>query len=306
VRHKRGLSFVVIFPRQSGKNETQLSLYSYLLTHAQLTGGDIIHVEPTYKPQTITAMHRLEARLKSNALTRGKWHKKAGYIYGVGVRESSTSPATWPRCGRCHRWSAAVGQRSADINIQKFDKDFAPMGASTNCTRVFWGTRWTDDTLLEREYKSALAAQEVDHIQRVFFAAAQEVGASAGTISPLRQRRSKAPRAGTPAGQRSAILCGEPSPPGGHASTPARLMLMRGAHPERETPEDGKVYAFLVDVAGEDENPLTRCNWNNPARDSTALTIVEVDISGDRHCPHTALSTAVCGLARNTSAPLPN
>ena len=85
IRHKRGLSFVVIMSRQSGKNEDQLALYDYLLEIFQKTGGDMIHVEPTYKPQTITAMRRLAARLKRNPLTRGRWRKEAGYIFTIGA-----------------------------------------------------------------------------------------------------------------------------------------------------------------------------------------------------------------------------
>ena len=55
------------------------------------------------------------------------------------------------------------------ISIAKFDKDFDPMTASTNATRVFWGTAWTLNTLLERERRIALQAQQKDGIQRLFY-----------------------------------------------------------------------------------------------------------------------------------------
>ena len=47
----------------------------------------------------------------------------------------------------------------------------------------------------------------------------------------------------------------------------------------------GRLYAFLIDVAGEDEGAadiiadLEKNMLRNPARNSTALTIVEVDRS---------------------------
>ena len=69
VRNRLGRTFVVIVPRQSGKNETQLCLYMYLLTFGKNQGGDIIHVEPTYKPQTELAMLRLETKLEQCPLT---------------------------------------------------------------------------------------------------------------------------------------------------------------------------------------------------------------------------------------------
>ncbi len=35
---------------------------------------------------------------------------------------------------------------------------------------------------------------------------------------------------------------------------PARRALMQGTHPARLAPEPGKIYALLLDVAGEDED----------------------------------------------------
>ncbi len=57
----------------------------------------------------------------------------------------------------------------------KFDKDFDPMSASVNATRVFWGTAWVSGTLLERQRRYALRLQEADGIQRVFFYTAEDV-----------------------------------------------------------------------------------------------------------------------------------
>ena len=51
------------------------------------------------------------------------------------------------------------------------------MTASTNATRLFWGTAWTADTLLERERRMALQAQQKDGIQRLFYFTADDVRA---------------------------------------------------------------------------------------------------------------------------------
>jgi hypothetical protein len=74
-----GLSFVVIFPRQSGKNETQAHIEAYLL--CLLSGQDIeiVSVSPTYKPQALNAMLRLQRCLDSNPFTCGRWHTQAGF-----------------------------------------------------------------------------------------------------------------------------------------------------------------------------------------------------------------------------------
>src|SRR5690606_4697483 len=62
-----------------------------------------------------------------------------------------------------------------DISLEKYDKQIAPMAASTNATRVFWGTAWTDQTLLARELRTARAAENQDGQQRVFWISAEAV-----------------------------------------------------------------------------------------------------------------------------------
>jgi hypothetical protein len=62
--------------------------------------------------------------------------------------------------------------------------------------------------------------------------------------------------------------------------------MMRGEHGERSEPATGRTYAALLDVAGQDEGArsalsasLDETAQENPRRDSTALTIVEVDLA---------------------------
>jgi len=275
IRRKRGLSFVVIFSRQSGKNETQLSLYSYLLVLFQKLGGDIIHVEPTYKPQTQTSMARLEARLSANILTRKRWRKRFGYIYQVNlarvVHLSGDESANV--VGGTAGLLLSINE-AQDIGLLKYDKDFGPMAASTNATRVFWGTRWTNDTLLERELKSAQQAQERDGIRRVFIVDADEVGAVVPAYAEF-VRSEVAKRGRQHPLIKTQFYCETIEAQAG-MFPPARIMLMRGDHPRQEIPTHGKTYALLVDVGGQDEMSLNPNELDNPARDSTAATIVEI------------------------------
>ena len=50
VLHNRGLTFVVMLPRQSGKNEVQRHLFAWLMYRAAEKGGTIVSVAPTFKP----------------------------------------------------------------------------------------------------------------------------------------------------------------------------------------------------------------------------------------------------------------
>ena len=61
-----------------------------------------------------------------------------------------------------------------------------------------------------------------------------------------------------------------------------RVALMQGAHPEQKEPLEGHIYAMCIDVAGEDEGALGEdqmIELENPARDSTSLTLFDVDLS---------------------------
>ena len=62
---------------------------------------------------------------------------------------------------------------------------------------------------------------------------------------------------------------------------PGRQALMQGSHAARTEPEAGKTYAFLIDVAGQDESQDERGGDREQSRgrDSTDLKIVEVDMS---------------------------
>ncbi len=279
VFHQRSLEFVWIFPRQSGKDEALANLVLYFLTYYMTKGGEMVFFNPTFKPQTETSMRRLETRLRTNVLTRGKWKRLSGYIYTMGQAFCTYMSAD----PTAHVVSATANllllvNEAQDISPFKYDKDLEPMIASSNATRLFSGTRWTSDTLLERELQRCQAAEAKDHVKRVFFFTAEDVrkvlkvyglfvdGAVArlGRQHPLIKTQYFCETIDAQAGM---------FPPG-------RQALMRGDHSARLDPEPGKTYAFLIDVAGQDEARSTgEVILQNPGRDSTALKIVEIDRS---------------------------
>ncbi len=147
VVHHKGLNFVVIFPRQSGKNELQAQVQAYLLTLLSGERNEIVQISPTWKPQTENAMRRLEEVLSNNLIVRDRWQKHFGHIYQVGrarVVFLSGSPTT-NIVGATASALLSVDE-AQDIQIEKFDKEISPMVASTNATTVFWGTAWTSRT----------------------------------------------------------------------------------------------------------------------------------------------------------------
>jgi phage terminase large subunit-like protein len=75
-----GRTIVIIISRQAGKDELLANLVTYLLRMFSHREAGIVYVNPTYKPQTINAMMRLENRLKTNLLTRATWKKRADFM----------------------------------------------------------------------------------------------------------------------------------------------------------------------------------------------------------------------------------
>jgi hypothetical protein len=278
VRKSKGLTLVWIFPRQSGKDEALAVMVSYLLTHCSRDGGEMVFVNPTFKPQTETSMRRLEARLRTNGLTRGRWSRKSGYIYTIGnafCTYMSADPNAHIVGATANR--LLMVNEAQDISPFKFDKDLDPMVASTNATKLFSGTRWTSDTLLERELLRAQAAEKEDGIRRVFFFTAEDVRQCVpaygrhvdGVIARLGRQHPLV---------KTQYFCETIDAQAG-MFPPGRQALMRCGHTARLEPEPGKVYAFLVDVAGQDEARIKGEDFlQNPGRDSTFLKIVEIDM----------------------------
>jgi len=281
VMQDQGLSVVVMFPRQSGKNLMQAQLEVYLMALLAESGAEMVKFSPTYQTQSLNAMRRLEAALEANILTRGKWRKSAGNHYRLRKAHLTfLSAAPGSNIVGATASTLLSLDEAQDIEIAKYDKQIAPMAASTNATRVFWGTAWSGQTLLARELRAARAAEERDGIRRVFQISAEEVRAEVPAYGAFVDEQIA--RMGRSHPLVRSQFFSEEIDFGGGLFTPARLSLMRGAHKALEEPTPGKRYALLIDLAGEDEAirlGSAETELKNPDRDLTAVTVVELDFS---------------------------
>jgi hypothetical protein len=323
VLHCRGHTFAVMMSRQAGKNELSGQLEAYLLNLFQRRGGQIVKASPTFKPQTLNSIMRLCDHLE-NPWNAGRYRPRAGYIVELGK-------------ARCLFFSAGpqsnvVGatadilleaDEAQDIAATKWAKDFLPMGASTNVTRVLWGTAWTSNTLLAATIRHLNKQQRQDGIRRVFkFDAdrvSQEVPAYAQYV------RGEVARLGRDHPLIKSQYYLEEIDAEGGLFPKARRALMRGNHQRIHEPATGASpatgghrYALLVDVAGEDEepgDPIQRSMLQNIRRDATALTVVDVDARAGRlptyravdrklwlGAKHTTLHQQIVTLARHWGA----
>ena len=279
LRHQ-GQTFVVIFPRQSGKNELQANIEAYLLTLLSQTNAELVKISPTWKPQSQNAMRRLERILKRNLIAGQLWKKEAGYIFKVGEARMyflSGSPTT--NIVGATASTLLECDEAQDVQIEKWDKEVAPMAASTNATRVFWGTTWSANTLLAREMRAALEAERRDGRRRVWKLTADEVALEVPAYrrfvdGEIARHGREHPFI------RTQYFSEEIDDQSGMFPA-ARLALMRGDHRGEVSPAEDAIYAFLLDVAGEDAG---QAQWagelalENPARDSTVLTVVRVGL----------------------------
>ena len=269
-----GMSFVIIFSRQSGKDEMLAILFLFLLLRFADWGIEMVCTQPTFKPQSITAMERILKR----GLNFGKRLKRtAGYIVrfmAARISYFSTDPTAniVSATGRL-----LVANEAQDISIPIWDGKVVPMGANENATKVYSGTRWTADTLLERELKIALVAQKHDKIKRVFMVDANEVRKSNPFYGKYVDAEVKK------MGRQHPLIKSQyfneliDAQVGMFNAT--RRALMQADQNKQDIPQTSHTYALTIDVSGQDEALLNLDGMGNPGRDKTTVDIIDIDLS---------------------------
>ncbi|HEY7908983.1 MAG TPA: hypothetical protein VIC60_08905, partial [Thermomicrobiales bacterium] len=151
-----GASFAVVFARQAGKDELLAQVIAFLLIRRQRRGGEIVVAAPSLVPQGQITLRRIADRLASASLFAPEVETEGGHIVRVGraaVRFVSAGPMAQARGATASL--LLVANEAQDIEPERWDAVFDPMGASTDATTVFAGTVWTRNTLLARQMAQA-------------------------------------------------------------------------------------------------------------------------------------------------------
>lgn len=275
VRACRGDTFTVMFARQMGKNELSAALECYLLTLCQGCGGTLVKAAPTYRPQVVTSLLRLDAFL-ANPLTAGRWRARFGYLREVGAARILFFSGQ-PQASVVGATASLLLEidEAQDFDPDKYAKDFRPMGATGNATTVLYGTAWDGTTLLEQEAARNLAREAADGIRR-HFVYDWTVGAAANPrygayVAAERDRLGEA----HPLFQTQYAL--RPVAGTGRLLGPAHLAQLAGTHPRERRPAPGTVYVAGLDLAGEEEGPHVTGEFApSAARDSAVLTLARL------------------------------
>lgn len=318
VERGEGRQLAVVFARQSGKDEMLAQLEAYLLCRYSLRGGSLVVVNPTYRPQGVISRRRLLDRVDSPMFVEPV--KSDGHMVRTGRASCaflSAHPAAQAR-GETATLMLACNE-AQEVLPGRWDAVFDPMGVSAHATQVFSGTVWTSRTLLARQMAYLAELERKDGVKRVFKVGWEEVARYVPRYGE--QVRARIAQFGRdhPFIRTEYFL--EELDAEGSLFGPARRAQMRGDHPRQRSATPGRLYALLVDVAGAEESTESEDSAlgssHSAFRDATALTVVEVDLSGlddpavmrpryravDRRLwvgtPHPRLYAAISDLALN-------
>ncbi len=273
--HRRGLEFLWVFPRQSGKDEAVAQLVTFLLTLFQRVEGGIVHVYPTGQ-QTETGVQRLERRL-DNLWTEGRWWQKSKPTRrGLGHAQCAFfSGHPQARAEGATANLLLIVNEAQDQDETTVERRFTPMRASTNATALYVGTVRTTNDYLWRTKTRLEKLEHQDGIKRVFFVTPDQVGQenphyAAFVAEQIRSKGRNHPSVKTE-------LFNEPVDTAAGLFPERRRALMRGQHQRLCIPAEGEIYLALVDVGGQDEAATSAfSDLVNPGRDYTVCTIVRV------------------------------
>jgi hypothetical protein len=287
--NNRGLEFLWVFPRQSGKDEAVAQLCVFLLTLFQRVEAGIVHIFPT-SSQLAIGTTRLSHRLE-NAWTSGRWWGKS-HPARLGLGLAQVAFFSGHRQARVEGATAnllLVVNEAQDQDEAVINRRFTPMRASTNATALYVGTVRTSGDFLWRKRAELEALQLADGVQRVFMVSPDEVGAENPHYGAFVAEQVRLKGRNHPAIMTEYF--NEPVDTAAGLFPERRRALMVGHHIRQAGPLPFDVYAALIDVGGQDEgatdsspspqpSPAGRGGpdggLDNPARDYTVCTIVRV------------------------------
>jgi len=271
----KGLTFSVEIARQGGKNELSAQLELLLLTLYINQPKNLIKCSPTFRPQALISMMRLKERL-NDAGFGGIWVGELGYIVRLGSARAVflSADVSANVVGNTAHILLEIDE-SQDVGKEKFNKEFKPMGATTNVTVVHYGTTWDDSTLLEEVKQTNLELERRDGLRRHFRydweTVAQYNPDYLAYVTAERERLGEEhPLFRTQ--YRLLSLRG-----GGGFLGAAQRAQLQGTHARLQHARPGRVYVAGIDLAGEaEEGEADYLQARQPRRDATVVTIGEL------------------------------
>jgi hypothetical protein len=270
--NNRGLEFLWVFPRQSGKDEAVAQLCVFLLTLFHRVEAGMVHVFPT-SGQLATGITRLSHRLENLWTGERWWSKSHPARLGLGLAQVAFfSGHPQARSEGATANLLLIVNEAQDQVEAVINRRYTPMRASTNATALYVGTVRTTGDFLWRKKTELEGLQTADGRRRVFIVSPDEVGAENPHYGAFVTAQVKLKGRNHPAIMTE--YYNEPVDTAAGLFPDRRRALMQGRHGRQRDPAAGEVYAALVDVGGQDESATDELD--NPGRDYTVCTIVRL------------------------------
>ena len=261
-----GGSISVEIARQGGKNELSAHAGLVTLVASAARGGTAIKCAPTFAQAAISRERLLRkaheaglsalVRLEGGAVRAGR----------ARARVLSAEPGA-NVVGHTADLLLEVDE-AQDVAIDKFDRDFRPMAASTNAPVAYYGTPWGANSLLEQAKAEHRAAERRGGPRRHFRfdweAVAACVPAYRAYVEAERVRLGER----NPLFRTQYLL--EVIHEADHLFDAATLAQLQGDHARLRVPVAGERYVAGLDVAGPDRGA------GATDRDWTVLTVARV------------------------------
>jgi hypothetical protein len=267
VRARDGRTISVQIARQGGKNE--LSAQVELLLLLTRSAGDLIKVAPSMRPQGLISLNRLWTRLRQGGLAPPAVRDGSAISLGDNRLLLLSAGPNANVLGHTAGLLMEVDE-AQDVDVDRFSRDFRPMGASRATATVFYGTPWTETSLLEQMKQRHLELERRDGVRRHFEYGWETVAAA--NPAYLRFALAERERLGEQHPAWRTQYCLETVPGAGLLFTPQQRAMIHGDHARARVRTHALLGVTIVaglDVAGEAFAP-------GRDQDSTVLTLLAV------------------------------
>jgi hypothetical protein len=145
-----GHTMTIRLPRQYGKNEIAATIHERHLMKRCVEGGSIVRAAPTFRPQIVNSVRRLQkVALNDPLFDMDRFSMKQGFIAEYGQAEviflSSDSMANVEGATA----NVLLDMDEAHRTDRKtYEEKFVPMTASTNAPQLLWGVAGDKTDLL--------------------------------------------------------------------------------------------------------------------------------------------------------------
>jgi len=265
VHERAGRTITIEIARQGGKNELSAQIETFLLALAAPRHRQAVKCAPTRNPQLFISMRRLHMMLARAGLAPIVQAEPNAIRVGSSRIHFLSAERDANVVGHTANLLLEVDE-AQDVDPEKFEREFVPMGATANVTTVMYGTAWDGSTLLERARQANLEAERRDGVRRHFEYDWQHVARfNPAYRAYVEEQRQKL-------GDTHPVFltqyCLKPIAGAGRLFSNVQQALIQGSHARQAAPVRGEDYVAGLDPGGGAADPERAAS-----HDATVLTL---------------------------------